>query len=105
LIRRDGLLVPVESDGGLLGIFPDETYAEGQIQLQSGDRLFVYSDGIEVAFTGDQLGNSQQWHKELQSRASLSTDKILTEISDALDRETGSLQPKDDVSMVVVEVD
>jgi len=104
LIRRDGSLAPVESDGGLLGIFPEEIYADGQIQLQSGDRLIVYSDGIEVAFADDHVGVNHHWQRELQSRAHLSTEQILAGISEALDRETGSLQPKDDVSMVVLEV-
>jgi sigma-B regulation protein RsbU (phosphoserine phosphatase) len=105
LIRRGGSLVPVESDGGLLGIFPDESYADGQVVLQAGDRLFVYSDGIEVAFAGEHLGNSHLWQTQLKKRAHLSTAQILSEISEAIDRETGSLQPKDDVSIVVMEVE
>ena len=38
-------------------------------------------------------------------RAHQPTEQILMEISEALDKETGSLQPKDDVSMVVLEID
>ena len=34
----------------------------------------------------------------------LPTDQLLTELSSCLDRESGSLQPKDDLSIVIVEV-
>ena len=104
LLRRDGTAVTVESDGGLLGIFPDEVYVEGQILLRSGDRMFVYSDGIEVSFVDDGADH-QEWLRQLQKRAHQPTEQILMEISEALDKETGSLQPKDDVSMVVLEID
>jgi sigma-B regulation protein RsbU (phosphoserine phosphatase) len=104
LMRADGSLTDLESDGGLLGIFPNDLYANGQVQLASGDRLFVFSDGMEVAFADDQTLDTRQWRRELAKRSGLSTEQLLTELSDCLDKETGSLRPKDDLSMIVVEV-
>jgi serine phosphatase RsbU (regulator of sigma subunit) len=94
----------VESQGGLLGIFPEEKYEDSEIQLRAGDRLFVYTDGIEVAFADDQCLNLEQWRKELVRRREMPTEQLLVELSESLDKETGSLQPKDDVSIVVLEV-
>jgi phosphoserine phosphatase RsbU/P len=105
LLRRDGSAVAVESDGGLLGIFPEEVYAEGQILLHSGDRLFVCSDGIEVAFVDQKAIDNHEWRRQLQARYQLPTEQILAEICEIFDKETGSLQPKDDVSIIVLEVD
>jgi sigma-B regulation protein RsbU (phosphoserine phosphatase) len=104
IMRADGTLAELTADGGLLGIFPNDTYADAQVQLTAGDRLFIYSDGIEVAFASDQTMDTQQWRRELAARRHLPTDQILTELCECLDQESGSLQPRDDLSIVVVEV-
>ena len=103
-MRADGTVMNVESEGGLLGIFPEEKYIDNEIQLRMGDRLFVYTDGIEVAFGDDQCLNTEQWRSELEKRRDMPTEQLLRELSDSLDKENGSLQPKDDVSIVVMEV-
>ncbi|MGD1278727.1 MAG: SpoIIE family protein phosphatase [Tepidisphaeraceae bacterium] len=104
LMRASGEIICLDSLGGLLGIFPDEVYSLGQMQLQSGDRLFVYSDGIEVAFAADQESQSSQWRAELQRRRDMPTEQLLSELTAMLDGETGSLSPKDDLSMIIMEV-
>jgi sigma-B regulation protein RsbU (phosphoserine phosphatase) len=104
LMRADGTVVALDADGGLLGIFPDAEFADGEVQLQHGDRLFIFSDGIEVAFADDQTMDTRQWRAELERRRDLPTEQLLIELSENLDRETGSLQPKDDLSMIIAEV-
>jgi sigma-B regulation protein RsbU (phosphoserine phosphatase) len=104
LMRADGTVSNLHSEGGLLGIFPKEKYPDCQIQLRAGDRLFVYTDGIEVAFADDHCTDAQQWHAELVRRREMPTEQLLRELSESLDKETGSLQPKDDLSIIVLEV-
>ena len=104
LMRKDGSVEALEADGGLLGIFPDAEYADGEVQMQHGDRLFIFSDGIEVAFADDQTMDTRQWRMELERRRHLPTEQLLLELTENLDRETGSLQPKDDLSMIIAEV-
>ncbi|MGD0462279.1 MAG: PP2C family protein-serine/threonine phosphatase [Tepidisphaeraceae bacterium] len=104
LMRADGTTMNVESVGGLLGIFPEEQYVDCEIQLRVGDRMFLYTDGIEVAFGDDQSLNTERWRTELERRRDMPTEQLLRELSESLDKETGSLQPKDDVSIVVMEV-
>ena len=104
LIRGDGSILNLHGEGSLLGIFPDEKYGNSQVQLRMGDRLFIYTDGIEVAFADDMLSNRQQWRAELQRRRDMPTEQLLKELSDGLDKESGSLMPKDDVSIIVLEV-
>ncbi len=48
--RRGGLFEPVETHGGLLGVFKDEHFSQANIQLQPGDKVLLYSDGFEQAF-------------------------------------------------------
>jgi len=47
--RADGSVRRLPAQGPLLGIFADETYTETTCQLQPGDRMVLYSDGIEQA--------------------------------------------------------
>jgi sigma-B regulation protein RsbU (phosphoserine phosphatase) len=103
LLRSDGTLIELEADGGLLGIFDDETFEPKRAQLEPGDRLFIYSDGIELAFAEDQVVDSKIWRRELQRRHHFSTDELLADFSAHLDREDGSLMPRDDLTLVIIE--
>ncbi len=47
--RADGSTRRLAAQGPLLGIFADETYVESSCQLRPGDRMVLYSDGIEQA--------------------------------------------------------
>lgn len=104
ILRGDGSVLNIHGDGPLLGIFAGEKFNDAQVQLRSGDRMFVYTDGIEVAFAEDQVKNNQQWRDEIQRRHALPTEQLLKELADSLDGETGSLAPNDDVSIIVAEV-
>ena len=104
LLRADGRLEFPEATGALLGIFPDEVFSVTDIQLAPGDRLFIYSDGIEVGFCGDNIGDNQRWQDELHRRRGLPTEQLLQQLSEELDRQSGSLQPKDDLTIIAMEV-
>jgi sigma-B regulation protein RsbU (phosphoserine phosphatase) len=104
LMRGDGRLEFLEATGALLGIFPDEVFAVTEAQLASGDRLFIYSDGIEVGFCGDDIADNQRWRDELLRRRELPSDQILQGLSEELDKQSGSLQPKDDLTIIALEV-
>jgi sigma-B regulation protein RsbU (phosphoserine phosphatase) len=104
LLRADGTAEPLEPEGSLLGIFPDETFEAQTVQLRPGDRVIVYTDGVEVAFWGTAGVDTQRWHEELMGYRNLSAGQLLSEFSDRIDRETGSLAPKDDLTIIIAEV-
>ena len=47
LLRPDEEPQQLEVRGALLGIFDNSEYAQSTVQLQSGDKLLIYSDGAE----------------------------------------------------------
>lgn len=104
VLRHGGTVEEVASDGPLLGIFSDGEFTHGTAQLHAGDRLFLYSDGIEVAFTTPEAMDTNQWRVELAARQSLRVEEMLTDFSNHLDNEVGSLAPKDDLTIIVLEV-
>lgn len=103
ILRADGTLTPIRSEGGLLGIFPDERYEDATATLETGDRLILYTDGVELGFGGITDPNDAAWHAELTSRGQLSGESLLIDLSRRLDESNGSLDPKDDLTIIVVE--
>ena len=61
LIQADGECVSLEAGGGVLGGFPDTAYTQGQVQLDRGDRLLLFTDGLTEAVdtSGDQFGEER----------------------------------------------
>ena len=53
LRRRDGTIERLLSGGVALGMFTGSTYAAGEVQLNPGDALLAYSDGITEAESPD----------------------------------------------------
>jgi phosphoserine phosphatase RsbU/P len=98
-----GEIEPLQPEGGLLGVFPDETYETATFRLATGDRLFLYTDGIEVAFGGETV-DIARWRRELHDRRTLTSEQLLHEFAQHLDRQSGSLAPKDDVTVILVDV-
>src|SRR5215213_3148470 len=104
VLRGDGKTIePLQPDGGLLGVFPNEVYDTATTRLAPGDRLLVYTDGIEVAFGGEAI-DAERWQFELRARAGLSAEHLLLDLCQHLDGQSGSLTPRDDVTAVLVDV-
>ena len=61
LIRANGAAEHLTTGGRVLGAFPDSTYQQGEIVLQSGDRLVLFTDGItEVRnAAGEEFGEAR----------------------------------------------
>jgi sigma-B regulation protein RsbU (phosphoserine phosphatase) len=104
VLRKDGAIEFPDASGALLGIFPDEVFSVTEIQMSLGDRLFIYSDGVEVAFCGSNILETHLWQDELLRRRHLPTEQLLQEMSEELDRQTGSLQPRDDLTIIAMDV-
>jgi phosphoserine phosphatase RsbU/P len=49
LMRRDGSHERLTEGGIVLGAFPNQTFQNGSVKLQSGDRLVLYTDGVTEA--------------------------------------------------------
>jgi phosphoserine phosphatase RsbU/P len=105
LLTRGGEMKMLEADGSLLGIFRNEQFAASSVELSPGDRVFIYTDGIELAFSDGVVADSMEWRSELQKRAGESTESILREVGTHIDRLATMPQRKaDDVAVIVVEV-
>jgi phosphoserine phosphatase RsbU/P len=61
LQRRDGSHERLTEGGGVLGVFPDQTFDLGTAQLVAGDRLIFFTDGVTEANSpeGEEFGEAR----------------------------------------------
>jgi sigma-B regulation protein RsbU (phosphoserine phosphatase) len=49
VLHRDGSHHRLLEGGGVLGVFPNQTFAVGTMQLEQGDRVVLFTDGVTEA--------------------------------------------------------
>jgi sigma-B regulation protein RsbU (phosphoserine phosphatase) len=104
-VSKSGSLTPLENWGMAIGWVDELECSEHVIQLQRGDRLYLYSDGVPEAMNAEskQFGNKQMLEvMELGRRQPLNDSVML--LLDVVQRwgTDGSL--KDDVSILGMEI-
>ena len=54
LIRPDGTSSELEAAGAVLGQFPDWLYEQSELQMRSGDKVLLFTDGLVEACNADE---------------------------------------------------
>ena len=106
-IDARGRIEEIQSEGGLLGIpglRPD--FEEARLQLQPGDKVVLYTDGLEDAFILERDRESRQaaYTELLHDSATLGATELVEALGQFLDQREGWLNPADDVTVLVLEV-
>ena len=96
--------VILESQGSPIGLGED-AYEERSVRLKAGDRLYLYSDGVPEAMgpAGRQFGDAGLLEAIDRGRSEPLRDGIATLLA-AVARWLGSERPRDDISILAVEV-
>ena len=102
-IRSSGAVERLESSGRPLGLLPGGEYANMLTQLNDGDSLFFYTDGLVEAenATGEELGMSRLEALLLENRAA-GLEGVLARIEAAVADHRGRIEAADDATMVLV---
>ena len=74
------------------------------IQLHRGDKLLLYSDGVEVAFVNEGPDEALRFRKEFGDLAHCDVRQMCEKLLDVINREEGSLHPRDDVTIIGIEI-
>ena len=101
--RADGTLELVQSGGLPLGLMDFAEYEVGHAQLFSGDVLFIYSDGVSEAnnLNEDEFG-MERLQNVISSNVARSASGIRDKVEAALSEFTGTADPNDDITLVIV---
>lgn len=103
IVHAAGTVEQLASGGLPLGIKPDVEYREGRTQLQPGDVLVIYSDGVTEAVspTGEEFGATRLY--EVVSRnISASAAGIRDRIESSLTKFAQGTSAADDITLVIV---
>ena len=103
IVHSAGTVEQLASGGLPLGIKPDAEYREGRTQLQQGDVLVIYSDGVTEAVSpsGEEFGATRLY--EVVSRnIEASAAGIRDRIESSLTKFAQGTSAADDITLVIV---
>lgn len=105
MLLRGGQVQPLPGDGVALGVFEDISMETTRLDLQSGDRLVLYTDGLTDVLSPSEERYELQRLKELfQAYASLPADQLCSLVFDSLAEYQGGIEQYDDMTMLILEV-
>jgi phosphoserine phosphatase RsbU/P len=106
LLRKDGSYCRLQSGGSVLGIFPEQRFERGEVELLPGDRLVLFTDGVTEAADGmsdDFFGEDRLLNLLVQHRA-LRAEELQEKIMKAI-AEFSKGEFHDDATVVVLAVE
>jgi sigma-B regulation protein RsbU (phosphoserine phosphatase) len=99
-----GRAVPLDVSGLPLGTFDGVVYEELRAELQAGDAVVFFSDGVIEARSGREEYGPERLCRGLEAHAGGSATEIGTRLISDLEAFMGTESPHDDVTLIVVKI-
>jgi sigma-B regulation protein RsbU (phosphoserine phosphatase) len=90
--------------GSLLGIFEQAEYVQGTIQLQPGDKLMLFSDGVESFIGRFDENGSFDFNKEFCAIKDSPLTDMVESINIAIQNQTIDPSEIDDITLIGLEI-
>ena len=105
LAREGKAFALAQQQGPALGLVPDLAYPGNTVTLQSGDRLALFTDGIEEAFNNsDEMYGMARFHQELAGSTQQGVATAGPQLLAAIDRFAGDCPQSDDITLMLLEL-
>lgn len=104
ILGSDGRVkTTLKATGTPVGMMPDAQYTIGEAQLEPGDILFGYSDGVTDARNpAGKMFTEKQMLALLQQKPAASADELLMRVKTAVSEHIASADQYDDITMIAV---
>ncbi|HSW47259.1 MAG TPA: PP2C family protein-serine/threonine phosphatase [Phycisphaerae bacterium] len=104
-VSASGECREIHTVGGLLGVFPAESFPAIGLDLQPGEKLILYSDGLEDLLIArrDRQQGAVEFKPELLKAACRPAQGFVDALGECMDRAEGSLAPFDDMTVLAIE--
>jgi serine phosphatase RsbU (regulator of sigma subunit) len=101
LLRKDGMVERLDSPGTVLGLFDQWDCFPGDCQLQTGDTLALYTDGVTEAFNeaGEEFGEQRLLETLQRHREASATDLARLVVDEV--RAFNIHEQHDDITLIV----
>lgn len=97
-----GSVLRVESTGLPLGMFHAAEFSATRLQLEQGDSLFLYTDGLSEASHGDVEYGVDRVTRLVRQQAAKPPAELIGACLDDLAAFCGSSEPKDDLTLLAI---
>jgi sigma-B regulation protein RsbU (phosphoserine phosphatase) len=102
ILVRAGKATGLEGDGMVAGLFPHVTYEQQEIQLERGDLLAVFSDGVPEAENGEGKEYGEDRLADLLAEnASKPLEEIIRIVTKSVDNWAADPETRDDTTIVL----
>lgn len=103
LIRRSGKIEKLKARGLVLGAFPETEYDQKSADMEVGDTVVFYTDGVTDARNADgKFFQSESMVNVIQNSSWNSADALQELIVSAIEEFRGETPPFDDITLVVL---
>ncbi|HTA44491.1 MAG TPA: SpoIIE family protein phosphatase [Bryobacteraceae bacterium] len=105
LVFRNGELIPLDTGGPVVGLLPMARFEQGCVQLQSGDLLLAFTDGISEAMNPE----DEEWGVEklvccVHGCGDIPAQDLIKKIMCAADAFAAGAKQHDDMTIVAARV-
>lgn len=104
VMRSDGSIVKLGTGGIPVGLFPDSVYEEGDVQLNPGDLVLAYTDGVvEVENPAGEEWGIDGLRSAVTAKEARNPDDIINAVFTSMDEFSRGRQA-DDATVVALQV-
>jgi serine phosphatase RsbU (regulator of sigma subunit) len=102
----EATLIETEGDAFPLGIVDDADYQETRLQLDSGDLVIFYTDGVVEAMNKkEKMYGFDRFLAVIKKNSGLDADPFLEKLIEDINSFVGKAEQHDDLTIVVIKVD
>lgn len=104
-LRGDGLVQPLEFTRRSVGEDPDTVFTQFEITVSPGDKLLIYSDGLQDQFGGNDYKkfSAQRLKDLLLAGSQTSATQLAVQLEEAFKTWKGTHSQTDDVSFILID--
>jgi sigma-B regulation protein RsbU (phosphoserine phosphatase) len=103
VVRVDGSVEQLGVAGTLLGAVPNPILTDYRGNLQPGDAVLLYTDGLTDAYAPDRIVSQEELVATLGRNAGRGVDAIASSVLDVV-LNGGDRGPRDDITILVLRV-
>ncbi|MGZ7109508.1 MAG: PP2C family protein-serine/threonine phosphatase [Methanobacterium sp.] len=105
-IREKGIMECLSTKGIALGAMDSMEFEEKKIDLESGDVIVFYTDGVTEAVNNkEELFGEKRLYKLIKSNSHLNAEEMVNKIKDAVISFSQNQSQFDDITLMVIKVE